>query len=206
MADVRQSIVLGVEIDQLSPGSADSFECCVQPVCVPSDGESLFFEEVADDIVGSVFLVCEFGMGPNLTLSVIAPCYVSAHEYLAIQLSQGRMQGADAFVDSSFDFSDRRHIDNSPMEWSGRQQAGALASISAICATRLPTQITNGISRRNQRIRAVPTHKITIVSALIRCGGPNYASVGQHSVPVIHNIQNKQDKLIMLDDYTRIPQ
>lgn len=80
MADVRQSIVLGVEIDQLSPGSADSFECRVQTVCVPGDGESLFFEEVADDIVGSVFSVCEFGMGPNLTQSVIVLSYVSAHE------------------------------------------------------------------------------------------------------------------------------
>lgn len=79
MADVRQSIILGVEVDQLPPRSADSFECRVQTVCVPSDGASLLFEEVADDIVGSVLLVCEFGMGPDLARSAIVLCYESAH-------------------------------------------------------------------------------------------------------------------------------
>lgn len=70
MADVRQCIVFGVEVDQTAARATSRLEGCVEAKCVAGDGEALFFEKVADSIVCCVFLVCSFGVGPDLALSV----------------------------------------------------------------------------------------------------------------------------------------
>lgn len=75
MADVGQRIVLGVEVDQTAARATSGLEGGVEPECVSGDCEALFLEKIADCIVCFVLLVCSFGVGPDLALSV--PTFVA---------------------------------------------------------------------------------------------------------------------------------
>lgn len=67
VSDSRQRVVLGIEIDQGTTRATHSLKCRVKTVCVAGDAEALLFQKIADDIVGSVLLIGELWMGPNLT-------------------------------------------------------------------------------------------------------------------------------------------
>lgn len=62
----RKRIVLGVEVDQATPGTTSGLECRVQPICMAGDGEALLFKEIADQVVGSALPVCKLRIRPNL--------------------------------------------------------------------------------------------------------------------------------------------
>lgn len=81
MANVRQSIVLSVEVDQMSARPTDGFKCRIKTICMSSDGESLLFQEVADEIMRSVLVICEFWMGPNL-ITVSVHSSILCHQYM----------------------------------------------------------------------------------------------------------------------------
>ena len=67
VSDSRQRIVLSIEIDQRAARATDSLKCRIKTVCVAGDAETLLLQEITDDIVGSVLLIGELWMGPNLT-------------------------------------------------------------------------------------------------------------------------------------------
>ena len=70
VANSRKRIVFSIEVDQGAARATDSFKCRIKTVCMAGDAESLLLQEITDDIVGSVLLVCKFWMGPNLSAPV----------------------------------------------------------------------------------------------------------------------------------------
>lgn len=66
MANVRQRIVLGVEVDESAFTAADTFERCIYSICMPSDCESLAFKKVTDSVMRFVLFICQFWVRPNL--------------------------------------------------------------------------------------------------------------------------------------------
>lgn len=66
MSDPWQCVVLRIEIDQSSAGSTPDFERGFQAISMASNRKALFLEKIADNLMGSVFLICELRMGPNL--------------------------------------------------------------------------------------------------------------------------------------------
>lgn len=70
VSDSRQRIVLSIEVDQGATGTTDSLKCRVKTVCVAGDAEALLLQEITYDIVGSVLLIGELWMRPNLTTPV----------------------------------------------------------------------------------------------------------------------------------------
>lgn len=86
MADVGQRIVLGVEVDQTAARATSGLEGGVEPECVSGDCEALCLEKVADCIVCLVLLVCSFGVGPDLALSVRTFVAVGVrHKYILVE-------------------------------------------------------------------------------------------------------------------------
>lgn len=70
VTNARERIVLGVEVDQVAARTAGGLKCCVKAVCMAGDGEAILLQEITDAIVGSVLLVRDLRMGPNLTTLV----------------------------------------------------------------------------------------------------------------------------------------
>ena len=72
MANTRQCVVFRIEVDYTAAaaaavcGAADCFEGGGKAVGVAGYGELLVLEKGADGVVGFVFLVCCFGVGPDL--------------------------------------------------------------------------------------------------------------------------------------------
>lgn len=66
MSDARERIVFGVEIDQTPTGSAQRFEGGIETVCMAGDREALLLEKVANGVMGTMFLIGELGVGPDL--------------------------------------------------------------------------------------------------------------------------------------------
>lgn len=62
MANIGQSIVLGVEIDQSATGPTQNFKGSIKTVGMASDCEALLLEEIADCIVSTVLLVGKLGI------------------------------------------------------------------------------------------------------------------------------------------------
>ena len=73
MADTWQCVIFRVEVDYTTApicGAADGFEGSGNAVGVAGDGELLVLEKGADGVVGFVFLVCCFGVGPDLYIEL----------------------------------------------------------------------------------------------------------------------------------------
>lgn len=69
MADTRQCVVFRIEVDYTTAAlcrAADCFEGGGNAIGVAGYGELLVLEKGADGVVGIVFLVCCFGVGPDL--------------------------------------------------------------------------------------------------------------------------------------------
>ena len=66
MANVRESIIFGIEIYDATAGATAGFKCSGYAVGVAYDREALSFKKVAYCVVGFVLLEGEFGIGPNL--------------------------------------------------------------------------------------------------------------------------------------------
>lgn len=58
MADVRQRIIFSVKVDESAFGAANTFERCIDSISMPSNCESLAFEEITDCIVCLVLFIC----------------------------------------------------------------------------------------------------------------------------------------------------
>lgn len=70
VSDSRQRIVLSIEVDQGAARATDSLKCRIKTECVPGDAEALLLQEITYDIVGSVLLIGELWMRPDLTTPV----------------------------------------------------------------------------------------------------------------------------------------
>ena len=73
MPDTRQCVVFRIEVDYTTAaagGAADCFEGGGKAVGVAGYGELLVLEKGADGVVGFVFLVCCFGVGPDLYIEL----------------------------------------------------------------------------------------------------------------------------------------
>lgn len=66
MANVRQRIVLGVEVDESAFTATDTFERCIDSIGMPSNCKSLAFKEITDSIMRLVLFICQFWVRPNL--------------------------------------------------------------------------------------------------------------------------------------------
>jgi hypothetical protein len=64
--DIRESIVLRVEVDERTAGAAEGFKGGCQAVRMSGYGKAALFEECADCVVRAVFFVCCFGIRPDL--------------------------------------------------------------------------------------------------------------------------------------------
>lgn len=66
MADTRQSIIFSIEVDKTTTRAAQGFKRGIKSIGVTGDIESLFFEKITNVIVGVVFLIGCFWVGPDL--------------------------------------------------------------------------------------------------------------------------------------------
>jgi hypothetical protein len=64
--DTWERVIFCIEVDKSTLGSADTFEGGIEAVGVTGNSETLFFKKVANRIVGFVFFIGEFGIGPDL--------------------------------------------------------------------------------------------------------------------------------------------
>ena len=69
VANVRKRIIFSIEIDSPTARAATCFECCGNAVCVACNAEALTLKEVADCVVGFVFLEGELWIRPDLARS-----------------------------------------------------------------------------------------------------------------------------------------
>lgn len=107
MPNVGQRIVLSVEVDQTAARATSGLEGGVEPECVSGYYEALFLEKVADCIVCSVLLVCGFGVGPDLALSVrsLRSC-MGFISYILVESAQGNIRRFKRRVNGRLDLLD----------------------------------------------------------------------------------------------------
>lgn len=107
MPNVGQRIVLSVEVDQTTARATSRLEGGFQPECVSGYCEALFLEKVADCIVCSVLLVCGFGVGPDLALSVRnLRRSMGLIGYILVQSAQGNIRRFQGLVNRRLDLLD----------------------------------------------------------------------------------------------------
>lgn len=66
VANVGKGVVLAVEVDEAAAGAADSLKRRLQAIGVAGDLAALGLEKGAEDFVGAVFFVSEFGVVEDL--------------------------------------------------------------------------------------------------------------------------------------------
>lgn len=66
VANTRERIVLGVKVDQTAAGTSGRLKGRFQTVRMAGNRKTLLLEKIADSIVGSVLLIREFRIGPDL--------------------------------------------------------------------------------------------------------------------------------------------
>lgn len=66
MSYIRQCIIFSIYTDQPSTLATQRFESCLDTICFTSDCESLFFQKVAECVVGDELFKGELGVVVNL--------------------------------------------------------------------------------------------------------------------------------------------